>query len=53
MLPEFLTENSTLICSGILDVRLDDVTAALEKAGLTITAVKAKEDWRSVTAKKL
>ena len=53
VLPEFLTENSTLICSGILDVRLDDVTAALEKAGLTITAVKAKEDWRSVTAKKL
>ena len=52
VLPSFLTEKSTLICSGILDTRLDDVTAALEKAGLTITAVKAKEDWRSVTAKK-
>ena len=50
VLPEFLTENSTLICSGILDVRLDEVRAALEQAGLTITAVKAKEDWRSVTA---
>jgi acetyl-CoA C-acetyltransferase len=25
---------------------------ALEKAGLTVTAVKAKEDWRSVTARK-
>ena len=52
ILPNFLTQNSTLICSGILDVRLEDVTAALEKAGLTITAVKEKEDWRSVTAKK-
>jgi len=52
ILPEFLTEKSTLVCSGILDVRLDDVTAALEKAGLTVTAVKAKEDWRCVTAKR-
>ena len=52
VLPNFLTEKSTLICSGILDVRLDEVCAALEKTGLTITAVKAKEDWRSVTAKK-
>ena len=52
VLPNFLTESSTLICSGILDVRLEEVTAALEAAGLTITAVKEKEDWRSVTAKK-
>lgn len=50
VLPGFLGENSTLICSGILDVRLEDVTAALEKAGLTITAVKEKEDWRCVCA---
>ena len=53
VLPHFLQENSTLICSGILDTRLNDVTAALENAGLTITAIKEKEDWRSVTAKKL
>ena len=52
VLPNFLTEKSTLICSGILDVRLNDVTAALEKAGLTITATRAKEDWRCVTAKR-
>ena len=52
ILPNFLTENSILICSGILDTRLDDVTTALEKAGLTVTAVKAKEDWRCVTAKR-
>ena len=52
VLPHFLTEKSTLICSGILDVRLDDVTAALQKAGLTVTSVRAKEDWRCVTAKR-
>ena len=51
VLPNFLTENSTLICSGILDVRLEEVCAALNKAGLTVTAVKAKEDWRSGTAR--
>ena len=50
ILPNFLREKSTLICSGILDTRLDDVTTALEKAGLTVTAIKEKEDWRSVTA---
>ena len=53
VLPNFLTERSTLICSGILDVRLNDVLAALEAAGLTVTATYEKEDWRCVTAKKL
>ena len=52
VLPNFLTEKSTLICSGILDVRLEEVCAALTQAGLTVTAVKEKEDWRSVTARK-
>ena len=52
VLPEFLTSKSTLICSGILDTRLDDVVAALEKAGLTITKIRQKEDWRCVTAKR-
>ena len=50
VLPNFLTEKSTLICSGILDTRLDDVLAALTSAGLTILEVKAEEDWRCVTA---
>jgi ribosomal protein L11 methyltransferase len=50
VLPNFLTEKSTLICSGILDTRLDDVLAALTAAGLTVLNVKAEEDWRCVTA---
>ena len=45
VLPHFLNESSTLICSGILDTRLSDVLDAL-----TVTATKAKDDWRCVTA---
>ena len=52
VLPSFLSESSNLICSGILDSRLDEVVAAIEQAGLTVTSVRAKEDWRCITAKR-
>ena len=52
VLPNFLTEKSLLICSGILDSRLDDVTAALTQAGLSVRGIRAKEDWRCVIAGK-
>ena len=52
VLPAFLSSDSILLCSGILDVRLPDVTQALEQAGLEIVEVKAKEDWRSIRAKR-
>lgn len=52
VLPAFLEEHSDLICSGILHDRLADVTATLEAAGLTVTSVRAKEDWRCITAKR-
>ena len=52
VLPRFLGENTTLICSGILDTRLADVKAALEQAGLAVTATKQKEEWRCVSAKR-
>ena len=51
VLPRLLGKESTLICSGILDTRLADVTAALGGAGIAVTEVRAKEDWRCVTAK--
>ena len=51
VLPRFLGEDTTLICSGILDTRLGDVTAALTAAGTTISRTHAKEDWRCVTAR--
>ena len=52
ILPDFMGEHTLLICSGILDSRLGDVTAALEKAGLTVTEIRAKEEWRCVMAKR-
>ena len=52
VLPAFMDENTLLICSGILDTRLEDVKAALEKVGLTITKIKSKEDWRCVSARR-
>ncbi len=52
VLPAFLEKDSILICSGILHDRLAEVTGALEQAGLTVTQVRAREDWRSITAKR-
>ena len=52
VLPQFLTESSTLILSGILDSRLDDVTGAITAAGLSIEKIRAKEEWRCITAKR-
>ena len=50
VLPKFLNSKSLLVCSGILDTRLEDVKKALTAAGLTITSVREKEDWRCITA---
>ena len=51
VLPQFLNEQSLLICSGILDVRLNEVLAALQQAGLTVLETHSQEDWRCVVAK--
>ena len=52
VLPKLLTENSKLICSGILDTRLQDVLSALKAVGLQVTQIREKEDWRCVCAVK-
>ncbi len=52
VLPQLLQAHSTLICSGILDSRLEEVKAGLEQAGLTVTRILQKEDWRCVCAKR-
>ena len=52
VLPAFMHPQSILICSGILDTRLEEVLAALQQAGLTITQIRGKEDWRCVSAKR-
>ena len=52
ILKHFLTDSSILVCSGILDTRLEDVLTALDKGGLEVTGIKEKEDWRCVRAKR-
>ena len=52
VLPLFLRENTKLICSGILDTRLEDVKNALEDAGITVEQTRAKEDWRCICARR-
>ena len=51
-LPEFLSKRSVLILSGILESRRDEVVAALDRAGIAVTRIRAKEDWRCITAKR-
>ena len=50
VLKHFMDENTKVICSGILDVREDEVHEALRSAGLVIEQTRAKEDWRSLVA---
>ena len=52
VLPGFLSEDTCLICSGILDSRLDEVCATLEQAGISVTAIRSKEEWRCVIGKR-
>ena len=52
VLPELMGKNTVVVCSGILDARLPDVKAALQRAGLEIISEKAKEDWRCVAARR-
>ena len=50
VLTRFMKKDAMVICSGILDVREEEVAAALESHGLRIVQRKAKEDWRCLRA---
>ncbi len=50
VLPKLLSRHSKLILSGILDTRLEDVKAALTRAGLRVTGQKEMEEWRCLCA---
>ncbi len=52
VLPKLLKDSGTLLCSGILNTRLEDVLTALSRAGLTVTQTYDKEEWRCVCAKR-
>lgn len=42
---EFLNEKGTLVVSGIIDQRKDEVINGIIEAGFTLVEVKEKEDW--------
>lgn len=44
----FMQPDTILIVSGIIEDRFDDVTAAMEQAGLRITGKKQENDWVSL-----
>ena len=47
----FLKENGTLIVSGIITERLDEVKAALSENDITIESITEKEDWNAILCK--
>ena len=52
VLPGFVAKDSTLLLSGILDTRLNDVLSALQSAGFKAQAIVSKEEWRCIRAKR-
>lgn len=48
----FMKDDSVFICSGIIDIREDDVKAAFEKGGYYITDEATCENWRAFAVKK-
>ena len=47
----FLKENGTLIVSGIITQRLDEVKTALTENNIEILSITEKEDWNAVLCK--
>ena len=52
VLPQFLEQDSVLICSGVLSTRMEEVRSAMEKAQLRILELTEENDWCCFTAKK-
>ncbi len=48
--PSLLVEGGIFICSGIIDTRGDEVAAALEANGLTITKRRQQDGWVALEA---
>ena len=51
VVPELLAEGGTFVCSGIIDKRGDEVSAALEKNGLKVIRRFEKNGWIALAAK--
>lgn len=52
VVPSLLRPGGVFLCSGILDVREQEVRSAAEAAGLTLCGAAQMDEWRCLTAKK-
>lgn len=52
VVPGLLHQGGTFLCSGVLDVREDEVRRAIKAAGLTLCGGDAMGEWRCLIAKK-
>ena len=50
VLPQFMKENTVVICSGVLENRYEEVRAAIEAAGLRVDSLMTGNDWCCFTA---
>lgn len=50
VVPQLLAPQGTFLCSGIIDTRGDEVSAALEAAGLQVTRRREKNGWIALEA---
>ncbi len=48
--PRFLEEGGRFLCSGIIESRLEEVRAALERNGLAVLEEKRRDGWCALTA---
>ncbi len=48
----FLERGGQFLCSGVIDTRADEVAAALEANGLTVTERRERSGWVSFTAER-
>ena len=48
----YLTEDGVFICSGIIDIRADEVEAALGENGYAIVEMLEQDNWRAYAARK-
>ena len=48
---EYMKQGGVFITSGIIEDRVDDVKAALEKCGFEINSIKQRKDWVSIVCK--
>ncbi len=48
---EFMKENGTFICSGIINERQNEVKEALEKEGLICQNIRVRNEWSAIICK--